>query len=78
MKEIATIGRLNDAMLKRAKEYIEKTLYSTFEKTKNLKCDIFETQLKLYRKFNRDFDSHTKNLLDNLKAEFNVTCQNYI
>ncbi|MBR3804977.1 MAG: hypothetical protein IKJ14_06500 [Clostridia bacterium] len=78
MKEIATIGRLNEQMLERAKDYIEKTLYQTFEKSKNLNCDIFESKLKLYRKFNDDFSAHSEKLLDNLKVEFNVTCQNYI
>ncbi len=78
MKEIATIGRLNDGMLNKAKDYVIFTLENLFEKTKNLNCDLFETQNLLYRYHNEKFDSYTKDLIKNLKCDFTVSCQNYI
>ncbi len=78
MKEIATIGRLNEKMLSKAEEYVTNTLYSTFQKTKNLGADIFETKIMLYRKFNKDYAKYQSDFLKNLTAEFKVSCQNYI
>ena len=78
MKEIATIGKMNDASLRKAENYVEQTLIKTFEKSKNLSCDIFETKELLYRRFNSDFDKYNKDFLKNLTCEFTVSCQNYI
>ncbi len=78
MKEIATIGRLNQTMLNKSKEYVTFTLENLFLYTKNLNCDLFETQNLLYRHHNDKFDKYTKDLLKNLKCDFKVTCQNYI
>ncbi|MBE5744074.1 MAG: hypothetical protein E7358_05100 [Clostridiales bacterium] len=78
MKEIATIGRLNEQMLKKAGDYVTFTLEKLFETTKNLNCDLFETQNMLYRFHNKKFNDYTKDLLKNLKCNFIVTCQNYI
>lgn len=78
MKEIASIGRLNDDMLNKAKEYVTYTLENLFKKTKNLNCDLFEAQNMLYRYHNEKFESYTKDLIKNLKCNFSVSCQNYI
>ncbi len=78
MKEIATIGRLNESTLQKSKDYVTATLDNLFLTTKNLNCDLFETQNLLYRYHNDKFESNTKDLLKNLKCEFTVSCQNYI
>lgn len=78
MKQIASIGRLNESTIKKAENYVKVTLDNLFEKTKNLNCDLFETQNLLYRYHSDKFSSYTKDLLKNLKCEFTVSCQNYI
>ncbi|MBO7214061.1 MAG: hypothetical protein J6V66_01040 [Clostridia bacterium] len=78
MKEIATIGKLNDKTLKQAEAYVQNTLEETFIKSKNLGCDLFETTDMLYRKFNKDFDREKGEFFKNLKCLFTVSCQNYI
>lgn len=78
MKQIATIGRLNQSTLTKANEFAKTKLEQLFEKTSNFNCDIFETKNMLYRFFNDKFTPQEKDFLKNLKCEFNVTCQNYI
>lgn len=78
MKQIASIGRLNDAMLEKAGSYVKETLNALFEKTTSLNCDLFETQNMLYRYHNEKFESYSNDLLNNLKCDFTVSCQNYI
>ncbi|MBQ3235001.1 MAG: hypothetical protein IJA97_02455 [Clostridia bacterium] len=78
MKEIATIGRLNDKNLKKAENYVKEKLSDAFERSKNLNCDLFETTEMLYRYHNGDFDDYKDGFLKNLTCDFSVTCQNYI
>ena len=78
MKEIATIGKLNDNMLNLAKKHAEKTLYELFDKTTQIGCDIFETKNMLYRFYNNKFNALSENFLSMLKCRFEITCHNYI
>ncbi len=78
MKEISTIGKLNEKTLLQAENYVRDTLFSVFEKTKNLNCDLFKTKIMLYRKYNDDFNENESDFLNNLSVDFKVSCQNYI
>ena len=78
MKEIATIGRLNDNMLNLAKKHAEKTLLELFDKTTQIGCDIFETKNMLYRFYNNKFNALSENFLSTLNCRFEITCHNYI
>ena len=78
MKQIATIGRLSDNMLKKSSSYAVKTLNALFEKSIMAGCDIFESKNMLYRFYNDKFERENKDFLSKLKCNFTVTCQNYI
>lgn len=78
MKEIATIGKLNDNMLNLAKKHAEKTLLELFDKTTQIGCDIFETKNMLYRFYNNKFNALSENFLSTLNCRFEITCHNYI
>ena len=78
MKEIATIGRLNENMLNLAQKHACDTLYELFNKTTKIGCDIFETKNMLYRFYNDKFISLSDNFLSMLNCRFEITCHNYI
>lgn len=78
MQEIATLGKLNDKTLERAKLYALDMLGSVFEKSVKANADIFRAESMLYRFHTDSYDKFSKDLLNKLVPEFKVTCLNYI
>ena len=78
MNEVKKMGRLNENTLKKCESYIETTLLSLFEKTKNLNADIFEIKNMLFRFHNDKFLEYKDDILLKTTPRFLISAKNYI
>lgn len=78
MKQIATLGELNEKTLKMSCEHIKEKLTNFFEYTKSVNCDIFEVKNMLYRKHYSKYADYEQDFLQKVKFKVLVKCNNYI